>query len=67
MQPQNEEWELTEASKQNYLAFLLRCWPEKANGGSVWRFTLVHMENAQIKRGFNSLEELMSYLHGVLK
>jgi hypothetical protein len=67
MQYRNEEWDLNTASEQNYHAFLLRCWPEKANGGNTWRFTLVHVENAQVKKVFNSLEDLTSYLHGLLQ
>lgn len=66
MRYQDEEL-LSESSEQKYRAFLLRCWPEKANGGSTWRFSLVHVENSQTKVGFNSLEELVYYLQNVLK
>ena len=64
-----EQYPDMEASGQNYRAFLLRCWQEAdagPAGQAAWRFTLVQMGEGQTKRGFASLEDLISYLQGEL-
>lgn len=56
-------------SRENYRAFLLRCWQELEAGQSgetAWRFTLVEAGDEAGKRGFASLVELMAYLEDEL-
>jgi hypothetical protein len=58
------------AGEQKYRAFLLRCWQDEAikpEGEVVWRFTLVHFDGKQTKKGFARLEELVSYLRAELE
>ena len=53
----------------NYQAFLLRCWQESPSGGemeSTWRFSLIHINGIQTKKGFASLEHLLDYLRAEL-
>jgi hypothetical protein len=61
-----EQWQSTAAGRKNYRAFLLRCWQEKADGSSVWRFTLVKINGGQSKHGFAGMEELVDYLNAEL-
>ena len=58
-----------EASGENYRAFLLRCWQEadaSPAGQAAWRFTLVQLGQEETKKGFASLEDLITYLQGEL-
>lgn len=48
-----------------YHAFLLRCWQESppvAGEESTWRFSLIHIDGLQTKKGFACLEDLLDYL-----
>ncbi len=51
----------------DYRAFLLRCWREQVNGGYTWRFSLIPAGEDEAKKGFSSLDELVSYLHEALE
>ncbi len=42
-------------------AYLLRCWEERSQSVSVWRFSLEEVHTNQ-RRGFASLEGLRAYL-----
>lgn len=49
-------------------AFLLRCWQEPDRDEKpAWRFSLIHINHKQDRKGFASLEELMIYLYQTLK
>lgn len=64
-----EQYSEFKESAENYRAFLLRCWQEADAGPSgepQWRFTLVQMGEGQTKKGFASLEDLVTYLRGEL-
>ena len=64
-----EQYPDMEASGQNYRAFLLRCWQEAdagPSGQAAWRFTLVHLGQGGAKKGFASLEDLVTYLRDEL-
>ena len=53
----------------NYQAFLLRCWQESppvAGMESTWRFSLIHVDGLQTKKGFACLEEVLEYLRAEL-
>ena len=64
-----EQYRDMEASGENYRAFLLRCWQEadaSPAGQAAWRFTLVQLGQEETKKGFASLEDLITYLQGEL-
>ncbi len=53
----------------NYHAFLLRCWQEAVPGAgqdSTWRFSLIHFDGLQTKKGFACLDDLVDYLQAEL-
>ena len=57
-------------SREDYRAFLLRCWQEPGagpEGHPAWRFTLVEAGDEAGKRGFVNLKELVGYLRKELK
>lgn len=52
-----------------YQAFLLRCWQESPPAESLestWRFSLIHIDGLQTKKGFACLEDLLEYLQAQL-
>ena len=54
----------------SYRAFLLRCWLEEngpPDGRPGWRFTLQQAGSEPARRGFASLQEVMSYLEETLE
>jgi hypothetical protein len=57
----------TNQMAQDSHAFLLRCWKEPdGNGEPAWRFSLVYINEKGEKKGFTSLEAVISYLHKTL-
>lgn len=48
----------------SYYSFLLRMWQVPMNDERIWRIQLENVQTGE-KRGFNSLEELLSYLNQV--
>jgi hypothetical protein len=48
-------------SEGRYLAYMLRLWQVKGEGGSSWRASLEDVRTGE-RRGFASLEELFTYL-----
>jgi hypothetical protein len=47
--------------RRGYLAFLLRLWQVRSEGGSTWRGSLESARNGE-RLGFASLEELFGFL-----
>jgi len=45
-----------------YLAYLLRCWQEDADGEAPWRFTLVRVGEEHTHKGFANMEDLLAYI-----
>lgn len=45
-----------------YRSYLLRCRREPLDREPVWRFTLVHIDDDQKKKGFASLEDVFTYI-----
>jgi hypothetical protein len=51
-------------SSTTYYSFLLRLWQVPTNGDHAWRIQLEDVQTGE-KRGFISLEELLTYLSQV--
>lgn len=62
----NEYWS---EGNHDYHSFLLRCWQEdevdalgEPTSIHAWRFSLAHLGQGQIKKGFSCLDDLVAYL-----
>lgn len=49
-----------------YHAYIIRLWPETANGRIVWRCSLEDVQTRQ-RRGFDSLPTLFAFLEGSVR